>query len=82
MNPPSVPLLENMSDIESVKRNITVLANYLNNLESFLRDGEVDSSITITGVTEDKTFAVGDTLTTTQHFLGTIVGILQSKGLL
>lgn len=64
------------------KQNIQLIIVYLYDLHRYLINGDPDEGWSTTGVVSDKTLAVGDTLTNTQHFLGTLVQTLKDKNIL
>jgi hypothetical protein len=76
-NPPVVPLQTGVT-----LADIDLLFRYLLELQSYLLNGEHDATWVTTGVVTDQTLTVGDTLTATQHVLGTVINTLANKGVL
>jgi len=76
-NPPVVPLQTGI-----VEADIDLLFGYLAELQSYLLNGEHDATWVTTGVVTDQTLTIGDTLTATQHVLGTVINTLADKGVL
>jgi len=76
-NPPVVPLQTGI-----VEADIDTLFKYLRELYGYLLNGEHDATWVTTGVVTDQTLTIGDTLTATQHVLGTVINTLADKGVL
>jgi hypothetical protein len=76
-HPPVVPLRNGTVDID-----LDLLFSYLQELQSYLLNGEPDPTWSTSGVVTDQTLTVGDTLAQTQHVLGTVIATLVDKGIL
>jgi len=76
-HPPEVPLFTGQLDIDA-----QLLVFYLYTLRSYLQEGEPTGQWTTSGNTFRSTLVVGDTLTDTQHTLGTLINVLVDKGIL
>lgn len=82
-NPPQPPLLTNTGNPQAdTQANVEMLWWYLSDLAAYLQTLEPNPGWSTSGVVEDKSLAVGDSLTATQHFLGTLVATLKSQNAL
>lgn len=76
-NPPPVPLLSGDNDTD-----IRRLYWYLQQLVRWLSVGEPDPGWSVQGTVEQKTLVSGGSLLTAQDVLGTVIHVLQEKGIL
>lgn len=82
-NPPYLPQLQvTGDDIRDIKENIDLIYGYLQFLQIWLAEGEVDPGWSVSGTVERKQITGTETLTQLMDFVGTLAQLLATKGIL